>query len=684
MRTGIDPRRGVLAAFVLFLAAAVAMPVAAQDPRPMTAVDLWAMGRVGAPAVSPDGRTVVYTVTYYDLETDRSTTHLWQVPVAGGEARQLTHGEASATSPAWAPDGRTLAFVSARNEDGRQIWLMPAEGGEARQLTRVEGGVSGPVWAPDGSRIAFTARVWVDGDGEGERLRRLEASRSSARVYDELMYRHWDTWWDGRRSHVFVADAETGEARDVTPGPYDTPPVGLGGFHDYDMSPDGRELAFVRNVDRPTAVGTGNNVWRVPLEGGEPTRLSPGDGNDVSPRYSPDGRWIAWLSQERPGFEADRTVLMLHDRRSGEQRALTAGFDGSVSSFQWSPDSRTLFFNAQDEVHVRVHRVAVRDGRVQAVTGGAYDGAFDLVGDGRQLVVARQSADRPTELILVDDRGRERRRLTRVNDARLAELALQPIETFWYTGAGGDRVQGFLVKPPGFDPERTYPVIYLVHGGPQSAWSDNFHYRWNYNLFAAPGYVVVAPNPRGSTGYGQRFVDQISGDWGGLVFEDLMLGLDHVLAEYRFLDGDRVAAAGASYGGYMMNWFQGNTDRFTTLVNHAGLFDLRSMYGATEELWFPEWEFGGPYWAAPEDYERWNPALQVDRWQTPMLVIHGLLDYRVPLEQGLGAFTALRRQDIPGRLLYFPDEGHWILRPANALVWWETVHAWLEEWLLTD
>jgi dipeptidyl aminopeptidase/acylaminoacyl peptidase len=681
MSTSIDPRRGVLAAFVLFLAAAVAMPAVAQGPRPMTAEDLWAMGRVGAPAVSPDGRTVVYPVAYYDLETDRSTTHLWQVPVAGGEARQLTHGEASATSPAWSPDGRTLAFVSARNEDGRQIWLMPAEGGEARQLTRVEGGVSGPVWAPDGSRIAFTARVWVEGDEEAAGMRRLEGSRSSARVYDELMYRHWDTWWGGRRSHVFVADPETGEARDVTPGSYDTPPVGLGGFHDYDISPDGRELAFVRNVDRPTAVGTGNNVWLVPLEGGEPTRLSPGDGNDVSPRYSPDGRWIAWLSQERPGFEADRTALMLHDRRSGEQRALTAAFDGSVSSFQWSPDSRTLFFNAQDEVHVRVYRVAVRDGRVQPVTGGAYDGAFDLVGDGRQFVVARQSADRPTELVLVDDRGRERRRLTRVNDARLAELALQPIETFWYTGAEGDRAQGFLVKPPGFDPERTYPVIYLVHGGPQSAWSDNFHYRWNYNLFAAPGYVVVAPNPRGSTGYGQRFVDQISRDWGGLVFEDLMLGLDHVLAEYPFLDGDRVAAAGASYGGYMMNWFQGNTDRFRTLVNHAGVFDLRSMYGATEELWFPEWEFGGPYWAAPEDYERWNPALQVDRWRTPMLVIHGLLDYRVPLEQGLGAFTALRRQDIPGRLLYFPDEGHWILRPANALVWWETVHEWLEEWL---
>jgi dipeptidyl aminopeptidase/acylaminoacyl peptidase len=268
-----------------------------------------------------------------------------------------------------------------------------------------------------------------------------------------------------------------------------------------------------------------------------------------------------------------------------------------------------------------------------------------------------------------------------VNDALVAQLALQPAETFWHRGAGGARVQALMVKPPDFDPSRRYPVLYLVHGGPQGAWSDQFHYRWNYQLFAAPGYVVIAPNPRGSTGYGQQFTDEISRDWGGRVYEDLMLGLDHALAEYPFLDGERVAAAGGSYGGYMMNWFQGQTDRFRTLISHAGVFDLRSMYGATEELWFPEWEFGGPPWETPEDYERWNPALQVDRWRTPMLVIHGQLDYRVPVEQGLGAFTALRRQDVPARLLYFPDEGHWILRPANALAWWATVHEWLEEWL---
>jgi dipeptidyl aminopeptidase/acylaminoacyl peptidase len=682
MSSSVSYRRGVLAAFALILVAGLAAPAEAQQQRPMTAQDLWSMGRVGAPAVSPDGRNVVYTVTHYDLETDRGRTHLWLVPVAGGEPRQLTHGDASASSPAWSPDGRSIAFVTARGDDGRQIWLMPAAGGEARQLTRVEGGASGPVWSPDGSLMAFTSRIWVEGDEGGDRLRRLAESRSSALVYDELMYRHWDTWTDGRRSHVFAVDPATGEARDLTPGPYDTPPIGLGGFHDYDLSQDGTELAFVRNVDVPTAVGTGNNVWLVPTGGGDPTRLSTGDGNDVSPRYSPDGRWIAWLSQARPGFEADRAVLVLHDRQSGAQRPLTGAFDGSVSSFQWSPDSRTIFFNAQDEVNVRIYRVALRDGTVRPVTGGAFDGAFDLVGNGSQLVVARQHAHRPTELVVVDDRGRERRRLTRVNDALVSQLALQPLETFWHAGADGARVQSFMVKPPDFDPSRKYPVVFLVHGGPQGAWSDNFHYRWNYNMFASPGYVVIAPNPRGSTGFGQQFTDEISRDWGGRVYTDLMMALDHALAEYPFLDGDRVAAAGASYGGYMMNWFQARAgDRFRTLINHAGVFDLRSMYGATEELWFPEWEFGGPPWEAPEDYQRWNPALEVERWRTPMLIIHGQLDYRVPVEQGLGAFTALRRQDVPARLLYFPDEGHWILRPANALVWWETVYEWLDRWL---
>jgi dipeptidyl aminopeptidase/acylaminoacyl peptidase len=649
--------------------------------RPMTARDLWAMGRVGAPAVSPDGRQVAYPVTRYDMDANRGRTDIWLVPVAGGLARQVTSApNASSSSPAWSPDGGTLAFISSRGGDGAQVWLLPLEGGEARQLTRLEGGVGGPVWSRDGRHVLVTRRVWPEGDSLAARMRRLAETGSSARIYDELMYRHWDEWADGRRSHVFLVDAMTGDARDLTPGPYDTPPIALGGFQDYDLSPDGRELAFVRNVNLPTAVGTGNDVWLVDVAGGEPRRLTDNAANDVSPQYSPDGRWIAYLAMERAGFEADRQQIILYDRGSGERRSLTATLDRSVDAFVWTSDSRTLYFLAQDEIHRSVYRVPVTGGAPVQVTRDAYIASLAVTPDG-SLVVGRQSSTLPNELFVLDANGRDVRQLTRTNDTLLSQIALQPAEPFWFDGAGGTRVHGFLVKPPHFDPSRAYPVVYLVHGGPQGAWSDHFHYRWNANMFAAPGYVAVLVNPRGSTGYGQRFTDEISGDWGGRVYEDLMLGLDHALETYPFLDAERVAAAGASYGGYMMNWFLANTVRFRALINHDGVYDLRSMYGSTEELWFPEWEFQGTPWSNPEGYLRFNPAEHAVNFETPMLVIHGGLDYRVPLEQGLQVFTALRRQGVPARLLYFPDEGHWVLQPKNALVWWETMLDWLDRWI---
>jgi dipeptidyl aminopeptidase/acylaminoacyl peptidase len=649
--------------------------------RPMTARDLWAMGRVGAPALSPDGRQVAYAITRYDVDANRGRTDIWLVPVAGGEPRQMTAGSASSSSPVWSPDGTRLAFVSARGGDGPQIWVMPVDGGEARQLTKLEGGATGPVWSRDGRSMLVTSRVWPDGDPQADRLKKLSQGKSSALIYDELMYRHWDEWADGKRSHVFMVDVATGAARDMTPGAFDTPPIALGGFQDYDLSPDGRELAFVRNTDVPTAVGTGNDIWLVDIAGGEPRLLTENNANDVSPQYSPDGRWIAYLAMERPGFEADRQQLMLYDRRTGEHRSVTQPLDRSVDMFIWSADSRNLYFLAQDEIYRSIYRVPAAGGAAVRLTKDTYISSMALSPDGRTIVVGKQSSVLPTELFALDASGREMRQLTRTNEHLTAQLALQPAEPFWFDGAGGTRVQGFLIRPPDFDASRKYPVVYVVHGGPQGAWSDLFHYRWNGNMFAAPGYVAVLVNPRGSTGYGQQFTDEISGDWGGKVFDDLMLGLDHVLATYPFTDASRVAAAGASYGGYMMNWFLAKTDRFRTLINHDGVFDMRSMYGSTEELWFPEWEFNGMPWTNPEAYTKWNPAEHVQNFRTPMLVIHGGLDYRVPLEQGLQVFTALRRQGVPARLLYFPDEGHWVLQPQNAMVWWETVHDWLAQWL---
>jgi dipeptidyl aminopeptidase/acylaminoacyl peptidase len=648
----------------------------------MTAQDLWSMARVGSPALSPDGGTVLYTVTTYDLETFRSTTEIWNVPVEGGDARPFITSESGSNSaPAWSPDGSRVAFVSTRGGEGPQLYLLTLEGGEARRITDLEGGATGPVWSSDGRRILFSSSVTPTGDDLAERLRAIAERGSEAKVYDELQYRHWDEWEDGQRSHVFVLDVMTGETRDVTPGPYDSPPISLGGFSDYDISPDGEEVAFVRNTDVPSMVGTGNDVWLVPADGGEPRLLTESDANDVAPQYSPDGRYIAYLGMTRPDFEADRTQLLLYDRRTQETRSLTAELDRSVDFFTWSADAGAIWFQVQEQLHHVTYRVSVDGGMPAKVTEGSYDTGLQVSADGETLVVARRATDRPVDLFALSGDGTTVRQLTHQNRDLLSRLALQPAESFWATGAEGTPVQGFLVRPPDFDPSGTYPVVFLIHGGPQGAWTDSWSYRWNPNMFAAPGYVVVAVNPRGSTGYGQEFTDQITGDWGGKAYDDLMAALDHALETYPFLDESRVAAAGASFGGYMVNWVNGHTDRFRALINHDGLFDTRSMYGATEELWFPEWEFGGQPWTNPEGFERWNPANHVAQMNTPTLVIHGGKDHRVPLEQGLATFTSLRRRDVPARLLYFPDEGHWVLKPQNAFVWWDEMLGWLDRYL---
>jgi dipeptidyl aminopeptidase/acylaminoacyl peptidase len=664
------------------LLALLLVPAASSAQSPITARDLWSMARVGSPALSPDGRTVLYTVTTYDLTAFRSRTEIWTVPVAGGEARPfITSGSGSNSAPAWSPDGRQIAFVSSRGGNGSQLYVIPVDGGEARALTSVDGGASGPVWSRDGRRILFVSSVTPAGDPIAKRLEAIAESGSQAKVFDDLQYRHWDEWEDGLRSHVFVLDVGTGQTRDVTPGAYDTPPLALGGFADYDISPDGTEVAFVRNTDVPSMVGTGNDVWLVPAEGGEPRLLTTSDANDVAPQYSPDGRYIGYLAMSRPAFEADRTQLLIYDRQTRLTRSLTADLDASVDYFAWSADSRTLWFQAQDRIFHATYRVPTAGGAVVKLTDGVYDGALQVSGDGRTMVAARQATDRPVDLYALDGSGTVVRQLTHQNRDLLARLALQPAEPFWATGAEGTPVQGFIVRPPDFDASRKYPVVLLIHGGPQGAWMDSWSYRWNPNMFAAPGYVVVALNPRGSTGYGQKFTDQISGDWGGRVYTDLMNGLDHALATYPFLDETRVAAAGASYGGYMINWINGHTDRFRALIDHDGLFDIPSMYGATEELWFPEWEFGGQPWTNPEGYERWNPANSAASMNTPTLVIHGGLDYRVPFDQGLATFTTLRRRNVPARFLYFPDEGHWVLKPQNAFVWWDEMLGWLDTYL---
>lgn len=659
--------------------------------RPLTFNDLIAFGRVSDPQISPDGRWVAYVVDHYDRTTNLRRSSLWLAALATGENRQLTRSPEPSgrdRAPRWSPDGKTLAFLS--NRDGSwQIWTIRLDGGEAQPLLRLPVDVSDLLWSPDGRWLAFTADVYPDcpdpeGTGAGlectkKRDEEKEKSKVKAQLYDRLMFRHWDSWLEGKRSHVFLIPAGGGHPRDLTPGDASVPPF-LGGGHEFDVSPDGQELAFARNVDKDEALSTNSEVWVVPTSGGEAKRITSSPAWDGSPRYSPDGRWIAYRAMARAGFEADRTRLVLYERATGKTRELTPNFDNSVEDFLWASDSQSLYFTSVVGAESPIYQVSVADGTIRAVVENTNNANLRLSPDGATLVFTRQAMNRPAEVFAAATRTGEARQVSHVNDTQLAELEMNPGESFTVTGAGGAKVQSWLLKPPGFDPAKKYPVVVLIHGGPQGTWTDEFHYRWNAQMFAAPGYVVVMPNPRGSPGWGQQFVDDISGDWGGKVYEDIMKAVDQV-ETLPYVDKTRICAGGGSYGGYMTNWILGHTDRFRCLFSHAGVYNLISEYGATEELWFPEWEFRGTPWTNKEMYERWSPSNFVPQFKTPTLVIHGGRDYRVPLEQGLQLFTDLQRQGVPSKLLYFPDEGHWILKPQNAELWYKTVHAWLARYL---
>lgn len=682
-------RLAVSLSLSLVLVLASGTPAPAAEKRPMTVDDLLAVKSVTDPQVSPDGKTVVYVVSEVDRDANKSNSSLWLVPVEGGEPRRLTTSPGTNNHPRWRPDGKAIAFVSSRGGSS-QVWLLPIDGGEAAPLTKMPVDVSGPIWSPKGDRIAFAAEVYAGKTPEetARKDKEKEVSKSKARVYDRLMIRHWAAWDEGKRSHLFVADARTGEAKDLTPRlDVNTPPAPFGGSNDYAWSPDGKELAFTAEPLKDLAWSTNTDIWTVPAEGGEPKNVTGSNaGADAQPAYSPDGRWLAYVRQTRAGFEADQWVLTLLDRASGRHRELTRSTDRPVHSFVWDNEDNGITAVIDDAGTEPIVRVAFRgtgDGEAATVTKTVTGGVNPSVQAARpgQLVYLRSSADRPAEVFKADRDGSNPIRLTRHNGSLAESLDLGKAEKFTFKGADGVDVSGWLVRPPGFDPKKKYPVLFLIHGGPQGAWHDEWHARWNYQMFASPGFALVAVNPRGSTGYGQKFTDQISRDWTGRVYEDLMKGLDHALKSYDFLDGERVGAAGGSYGGFMVNWIAGHTDRFKALVSHAGVFDLTSKYGTTEELWFPEWEFGGPPWENPEIYRRQSPSGYVKDFKTPTLVTHGALDFRVPDAQGLGMFTALQRRGVPSRYVFFPDEGHWILKPANRVVWWREMLGWLTTYL---
>jgi dipeptidyl aminopeptidase/acylaminoacyl peptidase len=681
--------RPVLLAAVAGLAASPR--AAGAEARRMTVDDLLAIRRVSDAQVSPDGKLVAYAVREVSLEKNASVSHIWIVPATGGAPRRLTNGEKGEARPRWSPDGRTIAFLSSRSGSA-QVWLIPVDGGEAAQLTRISTGADGHVWSPAGTHLAFTSDVWPGLEGgdaaQKKREEEIEASGIEAQVIDDLLYRHWSDWRRGKRTHVFVVPVEGGDARDATPGDFDAPPFSLGGPDAFAFSPDGKRLAFTQGPERSVeAWSTNADLFVVPVEGGEAACLTRENrGWDGSPAWSPDGRLIAYRSQAREGYESDRFRLAVVDPSTGRVSYAASDLDRSIDEILWSPDSRTIHFLVEDEGRTSLHAVpAPGQGGAQAarrILGGIHFSGLTMDRGGAVLAGEVQSLVRPAEVAVLDlaaamRGGAEPRAITRENDALLAALDVPSSESVQYPGALGASIQAWLLKPPGWKAGARHPFILFVHGGPQSAWQDAFSYRWNPALYASRGYVVLLPNFHGSTGFGQAFTERISGDWAGAAYEDLMKGVDWAIAE-GLADPERLTAMGGSFGGYMVNWILGHTDRFRALVSHAGVYNLESMYGATEELWFPEWDLGGTPWKNRGDYERFSPHRHAARFKTPTLVIHGELDYRVPVTEGFQLFTALRRQGIEARLLHFPDEGHWILKPKNAKLWNETVTAWLE------
>ncbi|MDX2034750.1 MAG: S9 family peptidase [Blastocatellia bacterium] len=652
----------------------------AQAKRSMTFDDLIAMRRVADAQISPDGKQVAYVVNVVDKNLNRGKRSIWVAPIGGG-ARELIASDRNNDTPRWSRDGGRIAFLS--NRDGApQIYVARADGSQARKVTDAPAGVSEFLWSPDGKWFAFVTEVYPDCGSLNCVARRLEAEEKSkvkAVVTERLLYRHWDSFKGGRRSHLFLIPSDGGEPKDLTPGDFDVPPFSLGDPTAFDFAPDSSEIVFARNTDKVEATSTNNDLFLVSVNGGEARRITSANaGSDTTPRYSPDGRFIAYRSQERNGYESDRVRLMLYDRKAGTAKELTVGFDRSVSELLWAPDSQRLFIVAEDRGRELIGAISINGG-VKPLLAGTASNGLSLSADGRTLAFTRSSLIMPAEVFASDTDGGNVRQLTQTNAAQLAQLDLNPAEDFEYTGGKGARIHGFIVKPPQFDKTKKYPMVLLIHGGPQGAWLDNWGYRWNAQMWAARGYVTALINPHGSTGYGQAFTEQISGDWGGAVYEDLMKGVDHII-KLGYVDPNRIGAAGGSYGGYMVNWIMGHTDRFKALVSHAGIFNAVSMY-ATEELWFQEWEFKGTPWDNPALYDKWSPHKHAKNFKTPTLVVHGELDYRVPVGEGIQLFSTLQRRGVPSKLLYYPDEGHWVLKPQNSELWYKTVLGWFDQWL---
>ncbi len=644
--------------------------------------NFFSVNRLGTPVVSVDGKLVAFTAKKANISENSYLTQIWMMERTGGNLRQLTTDSLSSTNPVFSPDGKFIYYLSPRS-GSMQIWRLPVGGGKAKQITNLYDGVEKFVISPKNTHLLMVRKVPPECQTEDcikEKGEEKNNSNVKARIIDRLMYRHWNEWLEGKYSHLFLSSIDGTMVKDITPGTYHAPPVALGSSHDFSFSPDGTEICYVSNHDEEIAISTNNDLFIYSLKKETLLKVSTSLGNDNNPQYSPDGNYIAYSSMERAGFEADRRRLMIYNRINHKTYELTDGFTLSVGDILWSPDSKQIYFTAEEKGNISIFQISLKTKKILSVFKGHYVKEIQFL-DYHTLIFSKQSSRLPYEIYTYDLGKKNLRSLTHFNDDYLAKFTLPGYEEFWFRGARGDSIQGFIMKPPQFEAGEKYPALHLIHGGPQGMWSNDWHFRWNYQMFASPGYVVYYINFHGSTGYGQKFTDSISRHWGDLPYEDLVKGTKYVLKNYDYIDPDRLAAAGASYGGFMVNWIAGHENPYKCLISHDGSYNQESMWGSTEELWFPEWEMGGVPWREGTDYEKWSPSRLAANFKTPMLIVHGEHDYRLAYTQSLQIFSALQRQSVPSRLLFFPDEDHFVQKPQNAQLWWKTVHGWLETYL---
>jgi len=694
MRRKIFTPALVFLAALAVLSAASARPAATDQPgapeaktHPFSIHDMLAMDRISDSQVSPDGKWILFNLRTTDLEANRGRTDIWIVGADGNGLRRLTSHPAADWNARWSPCGSCVFFLSTRSGSA-QVWRIKIDGGEAQQITDLPLDIGALLVSPAGKMLAVTLEVFP-GQGLEATAKKLDADakrKASGRLYDKLFIRHWDTWADGRRSHLFVVPIAGGQAKDLMPAmDADTPTKPFGGPEEIAFSRDGKELVFTaRDAGRAEAWSTDTNLYAVPIDGSAAPRCltAANKGADSVPAFSPDGKTLAYLSMARAGYEADRNRVMLMPwpYEEGKARVLAEGWDFSASALAWSPDGLKILAAAPNKGQNSLFALDAVTGKAATIVGQGTLASFGPAGD--RIVFERNTLVSPTEIYSVKSDGTGEQALTAVNAAKMAAARIGEPEQFSFPGWNNETVYGYIVKPADFDAARKYPVAFLIHGGPQGSFGNDFHYRWNPQAYAGAGYAVVMVDFHGSTGYGQAFCDAIRGDWGGKPLEDLKKGLAAALKKYPWMDGARVGALGASYGAYMINWIAGNwPDRFKCLISHDGNLDERAAYYDTEELWFPEWDHLGTPWDNPRSYEKDNPANFVKNWKTPMLVVHGGQDFRIVDSQGMSTFTALQRRGIPSQFLYFPDENHWVLKPANSILWHETVLGWLDRWL---